>query len=238
MEGSPEASHTTSVAMPDITPAATAAVVKKPSPPRITDFTTLVTTRRCVSAAIVVLMSCYFVGNNWHDVFQYHPLMMTVGFVGLLPEIVHLSNNFRRCRSMSERQQTLDRHLQFALGMKLCGLLGFAAIEASKIQRKKLHFTTWHGQIGLLCIFVLALQVVVGLVSHFRLGPSKKLQAIYPILRKVHFYLGLVLLLLAVISMYLGLQSNFALKAVTNHYTRQLFGAVTTLLVGWSYLRE
>jgi hypothetical protein len=219
-------------------PASTAdAPAKRPSP-RISDFTKTSQLRRTVSAVVVLLMSYHFVGDSWKAVFQYHPLMMTVAFVGFLPEIVHLANNFRRCRSMVERQQTVDHHLQFAIAMKMVGLVGFAAIEVSKIQRKKKHFTTWHGLIGLFCVMVLVLQVMLGIVYHYRLFPTKKFPGIFSLLRKAHQWLGLGLVALGAASMYLGMQTHFAAGAVPDTWARMFFAVATIVLALVAYLRE
>lgn len=214
-----------------------AASTKKPTP-RISDFSKASQIRRIVAAAIVLLMSYHFVGSSWKDVFQYHPLMMTVACVGFLPEIMHLSNNFRRCRSMAERQQTVGFHLQTAVAMKVLSLFGFAAIEVSKIQRKKHHFTTWHGRVGLACIIVLVLQVVIGVVYHYRIFPTKKFPGIFSLLRKCHQWLGMGLVALAAASMYLGMQTHFAEKAVVEPWTRTLFAVATGVVVLFAYLRE
>jgi hypothetical protein len=222
-------------AVPDT---AVSGAASKKVTPRITDFNKTTQIRRIASAAIVLLMSYHFVGSSWTDVFQYHPLMMTVAFLGFLPEVIHLSNNFRRCRSMVERQLTVGLHLQTAIAMKVLSLIGFVAIEVSKIQRKKKHFTTWHGLIGLICIIVLALQVVIGIVYHYRLFPTKKFPGIFSLLRKVHQWLGIVLVALAAGSMYLGLQTHFAEKAVTESWTRMLFALATGGVVLVAYLRE
>lgn len=225
--------------IPHISPdAATSGVASKKPTPRIADFTKVTQVRRIVAAAVVLLMSYHFVGSSWRDVFQYHPLMMTVACVGFLPEIMHLSNNFRRCRSMVERQQTVGLHLQTAIAMKILSLIGFVAIEISKIQRKKKHFTTWHGLIGLICIIVLALQVVIGIVYHYRLFPTKRFPGIFSLLRKVHQWLGITLVALAAVSMYLGLQTHFAEKAVVEPWARMFFALATTAVVIFAYVRE
>lgn len=224
--------------MPIVPPGAQPEAVGKKPTPRIADFANTTRVRRIIAAVVVFVMAYQFVEPSWRNVFQYHPLMMTVAFIGFLPEIVHLSNNFRRCRSMTDRQQTVDQHLQFAVAMKIVSLLGFAAIEVSKIQRHKRHFTTWHGLIGLMCVIALVLQVIIGIVYHYRIFPVKKFPGLFSLLRKAHQWLGLALVGLGALSFYLGMQTHFAVRAVGDPWVRMVFGVATGALALFAYFRE
>ena len=191
--------------------------------------------RRVVSAAMVAFMCYCFLGADYSVVFQYHPIGYTIAFAGLMPEIVALSSIVRRQRTMAERDIVIDSHLYLSLGMKFLSLIGFIAITVNKIKKGKFHYTTWHGQLGLLTMIILFLQVVVGFVFHFRCGGYELL----PYLRRAHKYLGIALLAFGSATMWLGMQTNYFRRDVTEGIVGTVvFGAATAVLSLIAYKYE
>jgi cytochrome b561 len=234
---SSEQSETISVSVP-ISVAAT-----EPNPPLVAKSASkldiCLTTRVRRVLALIFAFFCVFpfLTHSLFDVFQYHPLAMTLSFVALFPEMMHVANNFRRCRNLADRNQTMTRHLVIGLLMKAFALSGFIAIEFIKFQKQKVHFKSWHGKIGLLCILTLSLQVLVGCIYQYRLLPQS-LSSWMSTLRKAHKWIGLSLLFLASLSMYLGMQTHHAQRVVTNDLLRFVLGIAPAVLVLSAYRFE
>jgi cytochrome b-561 domain-containing protein 2 len=204
--------------------------------PRTT--TVYVTGRRLATGFVACGWIFLFMAPHYSDIFQYHPMAMTLSCMCVLPEVVHQANNFRRCRSVSDRASTTDRHTVSALAMKTLTLVGFAAIEISKFQRKKQHFTTWHGLLGLLTVLTLTLQILVGVLYRYRLGPSQRIPNFFIILRKAHKWFGLILVALVASTMFLGFQSHFAMRVLPGSSWRLVGGALTAAVLAFAYWVE
>ena len=215
----------------------TAAEVPAQKPQSKLDLCVATRVRRVLAICFTFFCVFPFVGSSISDVFQYHPLFMTFTFVALFPEMMHVANNFRRCRNLSDRQQTMYRHLTIGLGMKSFAILGFVAIEIIKFEKQKVHFKSWHGKIGLACILTLTVQVLIGLIYQYRLLPHS-CSSLMSTIRKAHKWIGCALLLLASLSMYLGMQTHHAQRVVPNHELRFLLGVAPCVLVVAAYWLE
>ena len=211
---------------------------KQPTPHALTTARLPTVLRRCFCSIVVVLLARWMLGKQWTNLFQYHPISMTVCFLGLMPELLYVSRSLRKCRSMNERSERIGDHLLLATMVKTLALVGFIAIYVDKNHRGKKHFTTWHGLMGVITVLVVAFQVLVGLAYHFRLGPWRKFSAYLSTLRKIHKYCGIAVLLLGSISMFLGWKSNFATKLVASDVARLAFGSVTTGASVWTFTLE
>lgn len=196
-------------------------------------FTTL---RRLVTIGVAIWMSYLFLGSNFSELFQYHPVTMIISFVGLLPEITALTNVIRRQRSVGDREACIARHMYLSLLMKFFSIIGFIAITINKNRKGKHHYTTWHGKIGLATVVILVLQVIVGLVYYFRLfGGGMQSAGKW---RKVHKWLGISLLLAGSASMWLGMRTHFVERAVHSNLVNFLFGTITFVACITAYYKE
>lgn len=83
----------------------------------------------------------------------------------------------------------------------------FAVIIASKNSKRKPHFATWHGLIGLVAIIGTALALFGGVVAKYSF-PLR--QIIRPVTVKVlHSLLGIVVYILMIFTVLLGVYSNW-----------------------------
>ena len=194
--------------------------------------------RRIASIVIVCVMIYFFNAGTFNSLFQYHPISMALAFVAVMPEVLHAAMHIRKAKSMNARTETLDRHMYFAFLMKTFAVIGFLVIYVNKNNRGKHHFTSRHGQFGVLCVIFVVAQVVLGAVYHYRLGPTRKFPNWLGWCRRAHKYLGFGVLALGILSMYLGMMSHFADGAVRNPIVHGFFALCTGGLVLVTYFLE
>jgi cytochrome b561 len=159
---------------------------------------------------------------------------MILSFVAVMPEILHMSNNVRRARNTADRYESLQMHLRWALCLKSFAVIGFALAYWSKLRRGKSHFKGLHSSVGAVCIAVLSLQIIAGLIFHFRLAKP----SVNVLLRKLHFWLGLTVLLLGCGSVALGFTTHYGERAAGSQLMLMLFYSSAAATCSWAYLRE
>lgn len=191
-------------------------------------------TRRVIAVITIALFVYYFLGTAAKEAFQYHPIMMAVAFVGFMPETIHAVKAIKRSRSAVDRNAAIGSHMNMAFGMKLFSIAGLVAIVIVKQQYGKFHFTSLHGQIGVLTIMLVVLQVILGIVYHNRSCGSG---AFLLKLRKAHYYLGIAVLLGGIVSMGLGMYSHTGQRLVLNPFMHAVLTFATMVLSVWAYLK-
>lgn len=197
--------------------------------------------RRTLTAVFVLWMCSIWLARtltgSWipSDVFQYHPLFLTVAFVGCVPEGVYASICVKRCRNMSDRTATVRRHVVCLAVGSFLALAGYAVIFYSKNARGKHHLTTWHGVVGFAAVAAFMLQALIGVGFYFRLTNDGNTLSR---LRRAHKNLAVGAMALGVAAMALGMASNFAHKHVASLALRVVFGAAAAALTGVAYLVE
>ena len=191
--------------------------------------------RRILSAITILLIAYYFLGASVKEAFQYHPIMMAIAFVGLMPETIHAVKAVKRSRTLVDRNAAISNHMNMAYGLKLFSIAGLIAIVIVKQQYGKFHFTSLHGQIGVLTVALVAVQVILGYVYHSRsCGGGGAMQAK---LRKAHYYLGIAVLVGGILSMGLGMMSHTGERLVPNPLMHTFLTCVTALVSVWAYLK-
>ncbi|ORX50559.1 hypothetical protein DM01DRAFT_1337720, partial [Hesseltinella vesiculosa] len=91
---------------------------------------------------------------------------MTVFFVSVTGGILTL----QPATSLDQKQKGLSRHVVWQVTAGISGFLGFGAIFYNKLLSQKAHFTSAHGQLGLLVILLLLAQVSFGGAVVYRLA--------------------------------------------------------------------
>jgi hypothetical protein len=154
-----------------------------------------------VAMAYGLFLGCYPVRNmplgTW---FQYHPVCMSVGMVGfsLLAIMIKLRKG---------RVNTV-LHGYFMLAGLLFSAFGMYVIYTQKIMLEKLHFTSTHGQLGLVAFGAFC---VLDLVGGALLHPDFGLTTQNALIRGVHKYSGRLALTLgwgAVVSGFIKMEQN------------------------------
>jgi len=123
--------------------------------------------------------------------FTYHPSAMAMGFGLLMTLGVASALKLRALGPGPERVKAIWAHaavqvfgLAFALG-------GFIAIYRNKAMKGKQHFTSTHGQVGLLAMLLAALSPVLGSGAFARLGLLTRLpESVRPAAKWVHRKVG------------------------------------------------
>jgi hypothetical protein len=191
--------------------------------------------RRLFSCLLALAMCVACIRAGHHDAFmELHPLPMIVSFVAVMPEVLHMSNNVRRARSMADRYESTQMHLRWALCLKSFAVIGFALAYISKMHRKKTHFKGLHSIVGAICIAALSLQVIAGLVFHFRIASPNMTS----LLRKVHYWLGLLVVFLGCSSISLGFTTHYGERAAGFQLVQVIFYLSAVAACSWAYLRE
>ena len=210
---------------------------KRTSPPSVTpQHARKILFRRVLTVLLALFMAAACLRAGHPDAFmELHPIPMIMAFVAVMPEIIHMSNNIRRCRSMTERYDTTQLHLRWALCLKSFAVIGFGLAYISKMNRKKQHFHGWHSLIGAACVGALSLQIITALLFHFRIVPANAVS----LLRKSHYWTGLLVLVLGCTSIALGFSTHYGERAAGGSALLQyVFYLSAVLGCSWAYLKE
>lgn len=190
--------------------------------------------RRIACVTATVYMCSFWTSQNRADLFQYHPLAMTTAFLSAMPEALTLGGSIRRAKTLAERRSTSQFHLAVSVLLSLLTLAGYIVIFVSKSRRSKPHLATWHGLIGFFTVVMVMLQASLGATTYYRLVNGNVLS----FARRGHKYCAAAVLVLGSLSMWLGMQSNFANGAVASPSARICFGIATAAACVIAYLIE
>jgi hypothetical protein len=173
---------------------------------------------RFLSAFLVASSLYLFTRENsldWQSWFAWHPTSMIISFFGFLPEVLLASAKFKQNKLEKKGNDALvQQHATMALLCKAFALLGFGAIYVNKELNGRPHFTTIHGQLGAATMFVLFVQVVLGILQNeFFLHRIISVQT-RVLVRKIHFYLSALLILVVTGAMWHGFQTTYFQKFV------------------------
>lgn len=164
------------------------------------------------------------------SLFSWHPFFMTLAFSFFMTEAILL---FSPYGSPIKRFPHKTKGRVHWILQCLCvssAVLGLAAISYNKHVNGKPHFTSWHGLLGLLTVFVVGLQslAAVPLIYH-SLAKGWSLAK----LKRYHAASGLVTYLLGSASLLLGLCSAWFNASVGEYtwYLSALCPALTALVM-------
>ena len=189
--------------------------------------------RRVVSALFVVLMCARFASPTWDELFQWHPLGMTLAFAGAMPELLHLARSLGRAKSVGDRTAGRNLHVGWSLLMHTACVVGYAAVFINKEKRGKKHCQSWHGLIGTLTVAACTAQVVAGAAIYWRFMPDK-----LATMWKFHRNAAIAVVALGAVSMFLGFQSFHAQAHVTALALRQLCAVLPAAFLAVAYYVE
>ncbi|XP_055694339.1 transmembrane reductase CYB561D2-like [Lutzomyia longipalpis] len=143
--------------------------------------------------------------------FAWHPALLTIGYTVFMSEaILSFSENNLLIRNRSFQWRVRFHWIMQTIGGVL-STAGFIAILAHKFVNDKHHFHTYHAIVGLITFILTALVGVGGVWTKYSYNLRQYLR---PVLAKlIHGALGSILYFLAVITMILGLYSNFFVRS-------------------------
>ena len=184
--------------------------------------------RVAVSAIFALSLAAASLDGPLSKLFQWHPILMTVGYAWLMVEGVAAGKAMVRSRSVEERFWWRDAHM-YLLFFALCAICGgFGVIFYNKSVGGRPHFTSWHGFGGVVAVGVYVVQTVLGFVIYS--GLCGKLGVDLPSqykVRRLHAVLAYVAVLLGACAFGLGLLSNFAVAR---------WGVATRAMIGVMYI--
>uniref|UniRef100_A0A7S4M4W4 Cytochrome b561 domain-containing protein n=1 Tax=Odontella aurita TaxID=265563 RepID=A0A7S4M4W4_9STRA len=133
-------------------------------------------------------------GAGWRDPFSYHPLLMMIGFVGLM-------GSAAVTKKLGGYTNTKNHGIMSFLGL-LCAFGGLYAIYQNKEKFGKPHLNSGHSVVGLLALTGATSVGLAGAVFlHPDFGSDKQNKTI----RFVHHWTGKITLIAAFFSCMLGL---------------------------------
>lgn len=138
------------------------------------------------------------------ELFPWHPLLISIGFLALMTEGIMTAVRFRPNEGTT-RVAAITNHALIQAAATACVTLGFYAIYHSKDLKGKQHFTSLHGKVGLVTFLLALASPLLGVLSFRRLGLIQKFpQDWHPRLKWLHrlvsayaYILGMVTIQLA-----------------------------------------
>lgn len=171
-----------------------------------------------VAHFVSVLLTAFvaYTAKPGSSLFSWHPTMMTFAYSFFMIEAILLFSPHSSILAKYSRKTKSTTHWIMMLLALACMIGGYLAIVINKDINGKLHLTSWHGLIGFITIMYTCVQAFGGLFQiwgwlrdllprSFTLGR----------LKGYHATSGLTLYMLACISLFLGMQSNWFVANVT-----------------------
>ncbi|CAG7728312.1 unnamed protein product [Allacma fusca] len=121
------------------------------------------------------------------SLFSYHPALMTLGLMVLVPEGILLMTDKR----VPLKYKITIHWICSAVGVTL-GFLGFLAIYINKENKGAGHFLTWHGTFGLITLVTLTMVPMGGIGAKYSVAISKIVPIKPKFIKQVHRTGGLV----------------------------------------------
>ena len=173
-----------------------------------------------VSHVLVVLLIAVvtYAAVPGSSLFSWHPFLMTVAFAGLFTEAILIFNSHSSLLVTKNESAKIRWHLWMQMGGLATVTAGFLVIWVNKEKSNKDHFTTWHGLLGVVAVAYCFLQILAGVTL---LLPAKMFSATpLPMhrMKTLHTLSGLALYLTLAVTFFLGLNSAFFVRTVTNQF--------------------
>ncbi|XP_068171891.1 transmembrane reductase CYB561D2 isoform X2 [Antennarius striatus] len=162
--------------------------------------------------------------------FSWHPFFMTLSFSFFMTEAILLFSPQGSLIRKFPHKTKGQVHWILQSACLCCAILGVTAIIYNKYLNDKPHFTSWHGLLGVITVFVVVWQslAAVPLIYHSLVKGWSLAK-----LKRYHAASGLVTYLLGSISLLFGLNSTWFTASVSGYawYLSALCPALTALVV-------
>eukprot|EP01064_Diplonema_japonicum_P021662 TRINITY_DN31220_c0_g1_i1.p1 TRINITY_DN31220_c0_g1~~TRINITY_DN31220_c0_g1_i1.p1 ORF type:complete len:215 (+),score=11.37 TRINITY_DN31220_c0_g1_i1:36-647(+) len=167
--------------------------------------------RQGANTGLVVFLGWVFWQGST-NLFQWHPILMAVGYIGFMVEGICIGRKLGACRGVVERQGEVERHVYFCVLCAVMVVMGWAVVYKSKEVKGKAHMTSWHGTVGVCAVSCLLFQLLLGFSLYYPLPFPKTLK---PYLRTAHLFVALFTSLLGTVSLSLGLLTTYASQRIS-----------------------
>ncbi|XP_019848011.2 transmembrane reductase CYB561D2 [Bactrocera dorsalis] len=180
-----------------------------------------------INHILIALVGLYFTvlgrSLNFQDT-AMHAFLTVIGYHVLMAEALmsHYPINFVTNRFTHRTKSKIHGVIQLVGGaMALLGSIG-------KISQTEVHFTTWHGKIGLAATFLCIVNLIGGTVTYFQ---PKFIRKSHPpaVLKFRHNLSGMVAFTLGMLAIFLSYRTKFTYKYVDPEFIVVL--SLATVLV-------
>ncbi len=178
--------------------------------------------RRLLTSSFVgvIFYFFYFYKNdqpiNWSAWFTWHPLLVVLAFVSILPEIIataeKLEHDTKIKSNKALKEDVIQTHAIWGFVCKLVALLGIVAVYVYKEEKGYPHFQTIHGQLGLTTGLILLFQVALGVLQNEGIFGFSAVTR--NTIKKIHKVFSFILTLVVTGTFWYGFQTNYFLKSV------------------------
>lgn len=159
------------------------------------------------------------------DLFAFHPLLMSIGFLGFMCEGILAAYRLRPTEG-SQRVSALANHMWIQVAAIVCISLGFLTIYINKNMHAKHHFTSLHGKVGL--VNTLAATVIapaLGAASFKWVGLYENLpEPLQKNVKLVHRLVAAITWVLSLVTMQLDLPHVAVFQGITCRLWQLLIG--------------
>jgi len=148
-----------------------------------------------------------YLANPGKDLFSWHPVLMSIGFVLLLLQAIVMFSPESSLTPNSPRTDKVQLHWMLHAFGAASACFGFAAVFFNKEMNGRKHFSTWHSKLGLATMLGLFLAVLGGIAANY----TQKLKTVVkPINVKVwHATGGMIIFIMAMVTVALATYSNW-----------------------------
>lgn len=172
---------------------------------------------------------CVFAVSNGVNLFTWHPILMTTGFILLMTEALSAftSNTFLTRGLKYGDRLNLHGALQFAAGTSIG--IAFWAIYTFKADNKKAHFESKHASMGLTTVLTVAGVTSGGIAARFSGAFKNAVKPAY--LKIIHSTAGVFAYGLAIYTFCLGLDTEWFHAQSSDQWVQILTYAMIALSV-------
>jgi len=148
-----------------------------------------------------------YLANPGKDLFSWHPVLMSIGFVLLLLQAIVMFSPESSLTPNSPRADKVQLHWMLHAFGAASACFGFAAVFFNKEMNGRKHFSSWHSKLGLATMLGLFLAVLGGIAANY----TQKLKTVVkPINVKVwHATGGMIIFIMAMVTVALATYSNW-----------------------------
>ncbi|XP_076468898.1 transmembrane reductase CYB561D2-like [Babylonia areolata] len=165
-----------------------------------------------MAAHIAALLFCayiIYVAAPGTDLFSWHPTLMVLAYAAAMFEAVLVFSPHSSLVGSLSRQTKVTLHWSLASLSAVLALGGLAVIYQVKENKQKVHFSTWHGLLGLITVGYSFMQLFGGAAVKYYSFSSRFIKMRLADLKMTHAVSGVAAFTLVSTTLMLALYSNW-----------------------------
>lgn len=185
-------------------------------------------------AALVISVFTHS-GGVTAGLFQYHPIMVSCAFIGLLPEVMITVGQMKKGRVGLPRDDIVTRHQISTVLFNMCAIAGIGSVEYTKISKGYPHFTSAHGLVGTICGCSIVLQMVLGNLLVYVI--PRRSSATRGVVKTLHGLMSMTICVTGLMCLMGGLVATDAAKQfIPLGPLRGVLAVSAPILLAWGYM--